>query len=158
MTWWVLCLVAIKTPISYLRPASHFIGSSWSLSTFIWSAWLLHTFRFTISDIIFRALPIYLSICSYSDLDTMGFKMASCSSNIYSPKLSAPAAFRLGILFPCLLCPPSPSMCPSSVRFHTVLRAIKNLGWVPPQKYNRGWDGWMALPIQWTWVWANSGR
>ena len=23
---------------------------------------------------------------------------------------------------------------------------------------NRGWDGWMASPIQWTWVWANSGR
>ena len=23
---------------------------------------------------------------------------------------------------------------------------------------NRGWDGWMALSIQWTWVWANSGR
>ena len=23
---------------------------------------------------------------------------------------------------------------------------------------NRRWDGWMASPIQWTWVWANSGR
>ena len=23
---------------------------------------------------------------------------------------------------------------------------------------NRGWDGWMASPIQWTWVWANSGN
>ena len=22
---------------------------------------------------------------------------------------------------------------------------------------NRGWDGWMALPTQWTWVWASSG-
>ena len=22
----------------------------------------------------------------------------------------------------------------------------------------RGWDGWMAWPTQWTWVWANSGR
>ena len=22
---------------------------------------------------------------------------------------------------------------------------------------NRGWDGWMALPIQWTWIWVNSG-
>ena len=22
---------------------------------------------------------------------------------------------------------------------------------------NRGWDGWMALPTQWTWVWVNSG-
>ena len=23
---------------------------------------------------------------------------------------------------------------------------------------NRGWDGWMASPTQWAWVWANSGR
>ena len=23
---------------------------------------------------------------------------------------------------------------------------------------DRGWDGWMALPTQCTWVWANSGR
>ena len=22
----------------------------------------------------------------------------------------------------------------------------------------RGWDGWVASSIQWTWVWANSGR
>ena len=22
----------------------------------------------------------------------------------------------------------------------------------------RGWDGWMASPTQWTWVWVNSGR
>ena len=23
---------------------------------------------------------------------------------------------------------------------------------------DRGWDGWIASPTQWTWVWANSGR
>ena len=23
---------------------------------------------------------------------------------------------------------------------------------------NRGWDGWMVSPTQWTWVWANYGR
>ena len=23
---------------------------------------------------------------------------------------------------------------------------------------DRGWDGWMTSPTQWTWVWANSGR
>ena len=23
---------------------------------------------------------------------------------------------------------------------------------------DRGWDGWMASPTQWRWVWANSGR
>ena len=22
---------------------------------------------------------------------------------------------------------------------------------------DRGWDGWMASPVQWTWVWVNSG-
>ena len=22
---------------------------------------------------------------------------------------------------------------------------------------DRGWDGWIASPIQWTWVWANAG-
>ena len=22
---------------------------------------------------------------------------------------------------------------------------------------NRGWDGWMASPTEWTWIWANSG-
>ena len=23
---------------------------------------------------------------------------------------------------------------------------------------DRGWDGWMALPTQWTWVWVSSGN
>ena len=23
--------------------------------------------------------------------------------------------------------------------------------------HNRGWDGWMASPTQWTWVWVGSG-
>ena len=23
---------------------------------------------------------------------------------------------------------------------------------------DRGWDGWLAPPTQWTWVWASSGR
>ena len=26
------------------------------------------------------------------------------------------------------------------------------------ERVGRGWDVWMASPIQWTWVWANSGR
>ena len=26
------------------------------------------------------------------------------------------------------------------------------------ERDERGWDGWMASPTQWTWVWANSGR
>ena len=25
------------------------------------------------------------------------------------------------------------------------------------EREDRGWDGWMASPIQWTWVWVNSG-
>ena len=28
---------------------------------------------------------------------------------------------------------------------------------VGEEKDNRGWDGWMASPTQWTWVWVNSG-
>ena len=26
------------------------------------------------------------------------------------------------------------------------------------ERGNRGWDGWIASPTQWMWVWANSGR
>ena len=26
------------------------------------------------------------------------------------------------------------------------------------RRRDRGWDGWMASPTQWTWIWANSGR
>ena len=26
------------------------------------------------------------------------------------------------------------------------------------RREHRGWDGWMASPTQWTWVWASSGR
>ena len=25
------------------------------------------------------------------------------------------------------------------------------------ERVDRGWDGWMASPIQWTWIWASSG-
>ena len=25
------------------------------------------------------------------------------------------------------------------------------------RRYDRGWDGWLASPTQWTWVWVNSG-
>ena len=30
--------------------------------------------------------------------------------------------------------------------------------WRQEKKGMTGWDGWMAPLIQWTWVWANSGR
>ena len=26
------------------------------------------------------------------------------------------------------------------------------------ERDDRGWDGWMVSPTQWTWVWASSGR
>ena len=26
------------------------------------------------------------------------------------------------------------------------------------ERVDRGWDGWMASPTQWTWVWVNSGN
>ena len=29
--------------------------------------------------------------------------------------------------------------------------------WGQEEKGTRGWDGWMASPTQWTWVWASSG-
>ena len=32
------------------------------------------------------------------------------------------------------------------------------LGKTEGEEGDRGWDGWRASPIQWTWVWANSGR
>ena len=30
--------------------------------------------------------------------------------------------------------------------------------WRQKRRGQREWDGWMALSIQWPWVWANSGR
>ena len=33
-----------------------------------------------------------------------------------------------------------------------------DLGKIRGQVGRRGWDGQMASPTQWTWIWANSGR
>ena len=30
--------------------------------------------------------------------------------------------------------------------------------WAGGEGDNRGWDGWMASPTRWTWIWVNSGR
>ena len=30
--------------------------------------------------------------------------------------------------------------------------------WRQEEGNSRGWDGWMASPTRWTWVWASSGR
>ena len=37
---------------------------------------------------------------------------------------------------------------------------IPNFNWaslIGGEGDDRGWDGWMASPTQWTWVWVNSG-
>ena len=39
-----------------------------------------------------------------------------------------------------------------------VKRPWSGKDWRQEEKgYNRGWDGWMASPTQWTWVWINPG-
>ena len=38
-----------------------------------------------------------------------------------------------------------------------ILRCWEGLG-AGGEGDDRGWDGWMAPPTQWTWVWVNSGR
>ena len=38
---------------------------------------------------------------------------------------------------------------------HLIQRANSSDG---RRRGDRGWDGWMISPTQWTWVWANSGR
>ena len=35
--------------------------------------------------------------------------------------------------------------------------AGKDWGWEEKRMIDRGWDGWIASPIQWTWVWVHSG-
>ena len=41
-----------------------------------------------------------------------------------------------------------------SLRKTLMLGKIEGRG----EGHDRGWDGWMASPTQWTWVWASSGR
>ena len=35
--------------------------------------------------------------------------------------------------------------------------AGKDWRWEEKRMIDRGWDGWIASPIQWTWVWVHSG-
>ena len=52
-----------------------------------------------------------------------------------------------------------PILWPSDVKSR-LIRKDPNAGkdWRQEEKGNdRGWDGWMASPTQWTWVWASSG-
>ena len=51
---------------------------------------------------------------------------------------------------------------------HIVLKCEEPTHWKRPWSWerlkakekgdDRGWDGWMASPTRWTWVWANSRR
>ena len=38
------------------------------------------------------------------------------------------------------------------------LKKTLKLGKIEGEEGGRGWDGWIASSIQWTWTWANSGR
>ena len=55
---------------------------------------------------------------------------------------------------------PSPTMGPPDV--NSWLKGkdpVSRKDWGQEEEEgDRGWDGWMVLLIQWTWVWANSGR
>ena len=51
------------------------------------------------------------------------------------------------------------------ILFHLIGRADsleRTLSWerlkAGQEEDDRGWNGWMASPTQWTWVWASSGR
>ena len=62
--------------------------------------------------------------------------------------------------------PPSPSPTESKRLFYTSVSLLlthwkrlwcgEGLG-AGGEGDNRGWDGWMASPTRWTWVWVNSG-
>ena len=52
----------------------------------------------------------------------------------------------------------APIFWPPGVRIQLIGKepdAGKN--WEQEEKGMTGWDGWMASPTQWTWVWASSG-
>ena len=65
-------------------------------------------------------------------------------------------------------CPKAASWTPSQVSELHLTFCLGDLSGMPnlrqsmpensPPRGGRGWDGWMASPTQWTWVWANSRR
>ena len=52
----------------------------------------------------------------------------------------------------------TPILCPSHAKSWLIGKGL-NAGrdWGQEEKGRRGWDGWMASPTQWTWVWVKSG-
>ena len=50
----------------------------------------------------------------------------------------------------------TPILWPPDVKNWLIWRPWGWERWKAGEGDNRGWDGWMALPTQWTWVWINS--
>ena len=44
-----------------------------------------------------------------------------------------------------------------TLNFTFIITLVPDAGRNWGQKGTRGWDGWMAWPTRWTWVWVNSG-
>jgi len=43
-------------------------------------------------------------------------------------------------------------------RIDSLEKTVAGKDWRQEEKGTTGWDGWMASPTWWTWVWASSGR
>ena len=41
--------------------------------------------------------------------------------------------------------------------YQTILPATREIRMQVKKQYDRGWDGWMASPTQWAWIWVISG-
>ena len=53
----------------------------------------------------------------------------------------------------------APTLCPPDVKSRLIWNdPDAGKDWGQEEGDDRGWDGWMASPTQWTWVWANLGR
>ena len=52
----------------------------------------------------------------------------------------------------------APVLWPPNVKSWLIVKDLDSQkDWRREEKGMRGWDGWMASPTQWTWVWASSG-
>ena len=78
----------------------------------------------------------------------------------------SPPAFNFVYSSVCLLIPSSQFNPPSPFPFGNLMWRANSLektlmlGKIAGRRRrdDRGWDGWVASPTQWTWVWANSRR
>ena len=53
--------------------------------------------------------------------------------------------------------PDAPILCPPDQRPDLLEKTLMLGKTEGRRRENRGWDGWIASPTQWTWVWASSG-